>query len=121
MYKTLNDASHLAKELSTGTTKVWYCKDSRNAFFGVNELERIAGHRIDKANISDTHALVGEISSVDLEDIFYVMQGEVWSPNGEARDLIRSLGLDHTSMSVGDAIQIGDAIHFVGSIGFEER
>lgn len=38
----------------------------------------------------------------DLEDLFYNMQGEVWSPNGEARDLIKSKGLYHTSMSIGD-------------------
>lgn len=30
------------------------------------------------------------------------MQGEIWSPNGEANELIRSKGLFHTSMSVGD-------------------
>jgi len=33
------------------------------------------------------------------------MQGEIWSPNGEARPLIESLGLSHTSMSVGDVFE----------------
>jgi hypothetical protein len=32
-------------------------------------------------------------------------QGENWSPNGEARDLILAKGLRHTSMSVGDVIE----------------
>lgn len=38
----------------------------------------------------------------NLEQIFSFMQGENWSPNGEARPYIESLDLDHTSMSVGD-------------------
>ncbi len=39
-----------------------------------------------------------------LEEVFTQMQGERWSPNGEARDYIQSLDLDHTSMSTGDVI-----------------
>lgn len=35
-----------------------------------------------------------------LNDVSYLMQGEVWSPNGEARDLILSKGLSHTSLKV---------------------
>jgi hypothetical protein len=47
----------------------------------------------------------------DIDHVFHTMQGEVWSPNGEARSLIRALGLDHTSMSVGDLVvtEDGDA------------
>jgi hypothetical protein len=45
-----------------------------------------------------------ESDGSDLEWIYRHMQGEVWSPNGEARDLIMSKGLAHTSMSVGDII-----------------
>ena len=44
------------------------------------------------------------IKADDLEQVFILMQGEVWSPNGEARDLITGLGLKHTSMSVGDIV-----------------
>lgn len=40
----------------------------------------------------------------DLEGAYFEMQGEVWSPNGEARGLIEALGLHHTSMSVGDVL-----------------
>jgi hypothetical protein len=43
-----------------------------------------------------------------LDDAFWQMQGENWSPNGEARPLIQSLGLSHTSMMVGDVIQDED-------------
>lgn len=44
------------------------------------------------------------IVAKDIDHVFHNMQGEVWSPNGEARELIRSLGLWHTSMSVGDVV-----------------
>jgi hypothetical protein len=56
-----------------------------------------------------------------LQYVFHMMQGEIWSPNGEARALIKSKGLEHTSMSVGDVIvdENGRA-NIVASFGFEE-
>jgi hypothetical protein len=47
------------------------------------------------------------------------MQGEVWSPNGEARGLIEAKGLLHTSMSVGDVVVGPDGVHVVAMFGFE--
>ena len=41
------------------------------------------------------------------------MQGEAWSPNGEARELIVSLGLHHTSMSIGDVVQDDDSAYWM--------
>jgi hypothetical protein len=52
--------------------------------------------------LADTHRFVRSVEAAQLRDVFRLMQGEVWSPNGEARSLIISLGLDHTSMSIGD-------------------
>lgn len=52
-----------------------------------------------------THRLVKKIKADGLDDVYRQMQGEVWSPKGEARGLIRSLGLSHTSMSVGDVVK----------------
>lgn len=40
-----------------------------------------------------------------LEHVFWQMQGENWSPHGEAREMIRALGLTHTSMYVGDIVR----------------
>ena len=40
-----------------------------------------------------------------IETVYMVMQGEVWSPEGQARPLIKSKGLRHTSMSVGDLVK----------------
>jgi hypothetical protein len=55
-------------------------------------------------NVYDGYAIVKTIEAESLEDVFEKMQGENWSPNGEARELILSLGLTHTSMMVGDVI-----------------
>ncbi len=56
-------------------------------------------------NKDRTHVLVA-ILHAPIETVFYAMQGENWSPNGEARNLISNLGLSHTSMSVGDVVYV---------------
>jgi hypothetical protein len=55
-----------------------------------------------------------------LFDIYLVMQGETWSPEGEARELILRSGLKHTSMSVGDLIEDPETgtIYEVAASGF---
>jgi len=68
--------------------KVWYKK-----FWDRSEAE------------TQEWAFVKEIEAKSLEDVFHRMQGENWSPNGEARNLLSSLGIQHTSMSVGDFIE----------------
>jgi hypothetical protein len=47
------------------------------------------------------------------------LQGEFWSPGGEARMLIERLGLEHTSMAVGDVIQVGTTFHLCAPMGFQ--
>ena len=46
------------------------------------------------------------------------MQAEHWSPNGEAKNLIREKGLNHTSMSVGDTIVKNGVVYMVDMLGF---
>jgi hypothetical protein len=54
-----------------------------------------------------------------LDEVYRLMQGEVWSPNGEARELIESLRLHHTSMSVGDVVKLADGTFWIlNSIGW---
>jgi hypothetical protein len=56
-----------------------------------------------------------------LDRIYASMQAEVWSPNGEARVLIRQKDLAHTSMSVGDVIVDPEGhAQLVASAGFED-
>ena len=78
------------------TFKIWYMKPE---FFRFG----IMGTKTaDPAHIEETHVHLKDIEASDLDDVFHQMQGEVWSPNGEARQMILQKGLRHTSMSVGD-------------------
>jgi len=72
--------------------------------------------------LNETHKQVRVLRASDPEDVFYQMQGEVWSPNGEKRNLIRSLGLSHTSMSVGDVVydRSTNKHYVVAPMGFKE-
>ena len=56
------------------------------------------------ADIPRDFVVVKEISAKNMQDAWIKMQGENWSPKGEARPLIEKLGLQHTSMSVGDVM-----------------
>lgn len=102
--------------------QVWYMKPE---FF----RDGIMGHKWlvernqvpDLTNLEKTHVLLREIEAGGLEDAFRIQQGEIWSPNGEARPLIEEKGLRHTSMSVGDIIRYPDtgSVWIVDSVGFE--
>lgn len=69
-----------------------------------------------------TYKPVEVLLAKGLEDVYYRMQGDIWSPHGEMREFIRILGLSHTSMSVGDAVysQEEDKFYLVDNFGFEE-
>lgn len=55
-------------------------------------------------NLKKSHKFVQVIEAGGLEDCYNKMQHDVWSPNDEADDLIRCLGLNHISMTVGDVV-----------------
>jgi len=80
------------------------------------------GDRPVLGTLKETHRKVKVLWAEDLDNVFYKMQGEVWSPNGEVSDLIRLLGLKHTSMSVGDVVQeVSTGKYFlVENLGFSE-
>ena len=71
--------------------------------------------------LAETHVYLKQIEADSLEDVFEKMQGDNWSPNGEANELIQSKGLRHTSMSVGDIIvnQEGEC-WMADVVGFEK-
>ena len=56
------------------------------------------------SRMQETHVHLTTIQAEDRSDAWLKMQGENWSPHGEARPLIEALGLTHTSMSVGDVL-----------------
>ena len=61
--------------------------------------------RLEVTNLQSTHVRLCQVEAENLDDAWRQMQGENWSPNGEARPLLERVGLSHTSMSVGDVIQ----------------
>ena len=115
-YRSLDDAFGEA-----GDCEVWYMLP---AWF----REGIMGEKPDRNDLQATHALLGKIkpifkasyTSSTLDDAWVRLQGERWSPNGEARTIIRTRGLQHTSMSVGDCFKLADGrVFMVANDGFD--
>lgn len=106
------------------TYKVWYMKPD---WF----RDGIMGDKPDPKNLEKTHTflkdfeldvpLMADGDKWALERVWVGMQGENWSPNGEARGLIEEKGLRHTSMSVGDVVVDPEGKAFVvASMGFSK-
>lgn len=130
-YKTLNDAAMaqsgrakgFEQGMQPGDVKIWYYRSEvgRDVSFGIDFYVNNLGGKVPTSNtIEDTHILLGSIRERDLESIFYFLQGEVWSPKGEAWSLIESLGLTHTSMSVGDIVEMDGNLYFTDRFGFKK-
>ena len=81
------------------TYNVWYRKEP--TYWFDNDLR--------VADISTKYCAVGNVTACCLDEVFEHRQSEVWSPKleREMKDLIKQLGLTHTSMSVGDVAEIG--------------
>lgn len=112
-YTSLNDAAFKTEILAPGDLTVWYARGIYDAF-SIKPIVTID-------TIEKTHIKLGEIAgSENPEEVFVALQAETWSPNGEARELIQGLGLDHTSMSVGDIIQTSSGrLYMVDFVGFK--
>lgn len=90
--------------------------------------EGIMGAKPNLATLDATHVLLLTTQVVRdpakpvedlLDEVYYRMQGENWSPKGEARSLIEEKGLEHTSMSVGDVAVVDGVAWLVAPVGFE--
>ena len=90
---------------------IWYMKPEHFKTF-------ISGRILPKLNeIQETHTSLGFVEKENLNHVFFFMQGENWSPNGEAVPMLKALGLQHTSMSIGDIIkEVGDNKWYVVAI-----
>ena len=121
-YKDIHDAAvyydHLA-DLAPGSTKIWYAITTRDLGMGYEWCKK-QGCLPDPKNLKKTHALIGSVKGTDKERLFHLLQGEMWSPQGEARDIIKKSGSSHTSMSVGDVIEVGGKAFMVDQSGFQE-
>ena len=123
MHTSLQDAG-----IENGTNEIWYSRPEyfRDATGGYDYLKEF-NLLPDANNLSKTHIKLGNFGGSNMvgnpmhkDQVFTKMQGEFWSPNGEARDLITSLGLSHTSMSIGDIIVEDGRVYMVDRIGFQE-
>lgn len=60
------------------------------------------------SSLATTHVIIGNILETGLDEIYRILQKEVWSPNDEACTMLRELGVAHTSIGPGDVVIIGD-------------
>lgn len=129
-YNNLNDAAerHGLPELGVGPTEVYYLRMGDPIGAGGDRCGILAQFGLGEGRPWHPTASqflrlwkkVGSIACTDKERIFGLMQGEVWSPNGEARIMVRRDRLDHTSMSVGDMICIDGTYWICRATGWEE-
>lgn len=119
-------STHQSKtRVPEGKAMVWYMTE---AFWARRAIDRTVD--IDPNNLGKTHCplcyvpvephMVVMPTEDMLDGIWIGLQGENWSPDDEASEFIRSLGLIHTSMSVGDVIQYAGKTYVVDSDGFKE-
>lgn len=90
---------------------IWYCKPEYSLTY--REPAKPTINRV-----KHTHVLLKTIEASGPDEAWYKMQGENWSPNGEANGLISGMGLTHTSMDVGDVVEIEGVWHRVEGVGF---
>lgn len=131
-YTSLADAAQATgnPRYGAGTTEVWYYKlqdtDERTPRFASlgtykdKETGKIIAELPDHENLEATHVKIGTIDSNEPEEIFYLMQGEVWSPRGQANDIIGKSDTGHTSMSVGDVVVVNGEAFMVDGMGFHK-
>jgi len=116
-YKDLSDF------FEKGDTEIWYAI----SHFWHNweiDIKKLKLYDFPKTleNLLSTHIKIGTISLKKIEEIYIKLQADYWSPSGEANKLIRKLGLQHTSISVGDIIIFPkeNKGYVVAGIGFKE-
>lgn len=121
-YTSLNDAAWTNDGLAEGNVEIWFAKPEhfRLFIFGYKEVAAEGKLPATESELSDTHTKLGSIKETDLDNIYMALQGEGWSPNGEARNLIRGLSLGHTTMSVGDIVVKDGVMHMVDNFGFKQ-
>jgi len=121
-YESVADAAEVTGDprYAGRGTKVWYVKPgpSRDLSMGYDFLVKYDIPVPTLRTLKDTHTLLGEVGERDPEKVWMMMQGEIWSPGGEAWDIAKRAG--HTSMMVGDIVQVGRKLYMADPLGFKE-
>ena len=104
---------------ATGPAAIWYQRDefTRDGFMGHAWLMKV-GKVPTKETLDRTHVCLGALNTREPGEAWQAMQADFWSPQGEAREFIRALGLGHTSMHIGDVVMIEGVYYMVDGIGF---
>lgn len=120
MYSSLAGAAEVTGDdrYGKGQTEVWYVKTkaARDLMMGSKFLLGHGGTLPDPQNLDATHVFLGRVDENNPGQVFHMMQGEMWSPEGQARPLVARIG--HTSMMVGDIMVIGGKTLMVDHYGF---
>ncbi len=120
-YDRLADAAVVTRDAryGSGRTQVWYAKQTafRELIMG-SEFAMKRGVLPDPFTLSESHVYLGNVNETNPSKVFYMMQGEVWSPEGEAATFPAVRQCGHTSMSVGDVVVIGSEVLMVDRHGF---
>lgn len=84
--------------------------------------EMMRPEQVTVEGLVDTHVAVMMLRARNMEMVFHKLQAENWSPNGDAKVLIKALRLNHTSMMVGDVVmRLSDATFWVvAPIGYTQ-
>jgi hypothetical protein len=118
--KTVKKFNEFVNESNNvGTSEVWYVKNKffRDYITGSENLPD--GVKLpDPNNLEATHAFIGKLDTLDLNEIYEKMQGEFWSEGKITNDILKSKDVGHTSMSVGDIIKNRNGIFMIDNTGF---
>lgn len=103
-------------------TNIYYAKPEliRDSMMGWDFLVGIKHPLIERLRNHDLsdYQKVAMTTKTDLSVIFEFYQAEVWSPRGEMREFILEMGLNHTSMSVGDIVEMEGEYYFCDRDGW---
>lgn len=97
-YRRLSDAGEYYRP---GKTQVWYRKSQTNT------------NKINVNDLSRTHSMIGTLAETDPENIFNMMQSENWDTDNDAESMLDRLGVEHSSMTVGDVIVVDRTAHVI--------
>jgi len=113
-YVEINEAASLESGLQKGPVQVAFIKAPN--FFKFNSGDRVPS----LATLEDTHSVIGSVLETDLDEIWRMLQQDVWSPNGEAEQMLFASEVAHSSMSNGDVVLIDGHAWVCTEDGFVE-
>jgi hypothetical protein len=104
-----------------GPTEIWYWKEDNGRDYMMGPAWLASRREAPTPeSIPQTHVLIGTVKETNPEKVFHMMQGEIWSPEGQAYNMIVNSGSGHTSMSVGDVVKVGNKWLMVDRFGFQD-